>query len=570
MASNNLETLRHSTSHLLAAAVMELYPNTKLGIGPAIENGFYYDFDLPSEVLAKGGLSMEDLPAIEKKMREIATKNLEFKKEEISKEEAREIFKNQNYKLELINELPSEKVTIYKTGDFIDLCAGPHLKNSAELKYFKLLSVAGAYWRGSENNPMLQRIYGTAWKSETELKKHLQNLEEAKKRDHRKIGQELDLFSFHNESPGMVYFHPKGKIIFEKLIVLSRKMQKEDYLEVSAPNLLNVEVWKKSGHWEHYKDAMYFAGGKDEEPRYGLRPMDCPGEILIYQTKTRSYRDLPLRYSEYGTITRKELSGTLSGLFRLQQFTQDDAHIFCTEEQISNEISGLIKLIDVVYHKFDLSYKVYLSTRPNGFMGKREAWERAEEDLRQALTKNKIEYTLKEGEGAFYGPKIDFDILDAMSRAWQCATIQLDFQMPEKFNLEYTSSDGKIKRPVIIHRTILGAIERFMGILLEHFNGALPIFLAPVQVIILPVSEKVFDYSCKVYSELKEADLRVDCDMSNETLAKKIREAELQKIPYILVVGEREEKAKTVAVRKLGKKESKTLSLGKFLAKIKN
>lgn len=563
MNNEKIQTLRHSTSHLLAMAILKIYPGAKLGIGPAIDNGFYYDFLLPEP------LNPDDLPKIEEKMREIAGENLAFTKEDISKDEARKIFKDQPYKLELIDEINSPEVSIYKTGNFVDLCAGPHIENTKDIKHFKLLSIAGAYWKSSEVNDMLTRIYATAFENEKELEVYLTNLEEAKKRDHRKLGVELDLFSFHQESPGMVYFHPKGKIIYEELVKLSRELQKDSYTEVSAPNMISVEMWKKSGHWDHYKDAMYFVGNENKF-NYGLRPMDCPGEILIYQTKTRSYRELPIRYSEYGTITRKELSGTLNGLFRLQQFTQDDAHIFCTEEQIKDEISKILKLVAEAYKKFGLKYTVNLSTRPVGFMGKKETWDDAEDALIKVSTEEKLEYTLKEGEGAFYGPKIDIDVLDALGRSWQCATIQLDFQMPGNFDLEYTDNEGKVRKPVMIHRTIFGAIERFMGILLEHYAGALPFWLAPVQTIVLPISEKVLDYSCEVYAKLKKAGIRAECDMSNESLGKKIRDAEMQKIPYILIVGEKEEKEKTVSVRQLGKKENETLTLEKFVEKTKN
>lgn len=558
-----LEILRHSCAHLMAAAVQEIFPDVKFAIGPAIENGFYYDFDLPRT------LTPEDLELIEEKMCVLIKKNLLFEKTEVPIKKAIEIAESakQTYKLELLEEIPGDKVTFYKTGNFVDLCRGPHVKSTNEIKYFKLLSIAGAYWRGNENNPMLQRIYGTCWETEEDLNKYLTQLEEAKKRDHRKIGQEMDLFSFHPEAPGMVFWHPKGKVIFDKLVEFSReKSKKYGFHEILTPNILNVNVWKTSGHWDHYKDAMYFAGGIDsKEQSYGIRPMGCPGSILIYKTKTHSYKELPIRYAEFDTLVRKELSGTLQGLFRVQQLTQDDAHLFLREDQILDEITSILKLVDETYKKLELRYTVNLSTRPAGFMGKIETWDKAEEDLKVALDKAGFEYKIKEGDGAFYGPKIDIDVLDALDRAWQCSTIQLDFQMPEKFELGYIDEKGKSVRPVMIHRVILGSIERFTGILLEHTSGNLPIWLAPLQVIILPVSDKHSGYARETAIKLERTNIRVEIDDRSESVGKKIRDAELQKIPYIVVVGDKEIKNKNITVRGRNSRELKTTLVKDFI-----
>jgi len=555
-----LDVLRHSCAHLLAAAVKKLFPNAKLGMGPAIENGFYYDFELPRPLVP------EDLPVLEKIMRDLSEKNIPFEKESYSLQEAKKKLKNEPYKLELLEEMQNDKISFYKTGDFFDLCRGPHIKTTGEIKHFKLLSIAGAYWRGDSSRPMLQRIYGTCWQDENGLINYLKNLEKAKQNDHRKLGLLLDLFSFHSEAPGMVFWHPKGKIIFDKLVDFSReKSKKFGYQEISTPNILDVNVWKTSGHWDHYKEAMYFVGGIKEKLKFGLRPMGCPGAIILYKSSVRSYKDLPIRYAEFDNITRKELSGTLQGLFRLRQFTQDDAHLFVREDQISAEISLLLKLITEIYQAFGFRYKVYLSTRPTDYMGKLSTWNKAEADLKDALIKNNLDYEIKEGEGAFYGPKIDFDILDVMDRSWQCATVQLDFQMPEKFNLSYVDETGKSVRPIIIHRVILGSIERFAGILLEHTGGNLPIWLAPIQVVILSVSEKHSDYAKKILVELKKAGIRAEVDIRSESINKKIRDYELQKIPYIAVVGDKEIKNKNITIRDRSSQELKTLFVKDFI-----
>jgi len=546
-----LETLRHSCAHLMAAAVKEIFPEAKFAIGPSIENGFYYDFDLERT------LTPEDLTKIESTMQKLSKKDLPFEKSEMDRKEAikKEGKDGQKYKAELINDLPDAKVTYYQTGKFSDLCRGPHVKSTGEIKHFKLLSIAGAYWRGDERNPMLQRIYGTCWGTEEDLKKYLNQIEEARKRDHRKIGTEMDLFSFHPEAPGMVFWHPKGKIIFDKLVDFSNeKSRKFGYREILTPNILQTQIWKTSGHWDHYKEAMYFVSGitTDKKPDYGIRPMGCPGAILVYKTKAHSYKELPIRYNEFDTLIRKELSGTLHGLFRVQQLTQDDAHIFLREDQIFDEITSILKIVDETYKELELRYAINLSTRPADFMGEIATWDKAEDDLKKALEKNGFEYKIKEGDGAFYGPKIDVDVLDALDRSWQCSTIQLDFQMPEKFDLDYIDEKGKKVRPVIIHRVILGSIERFMGILLEHTAGDLPVWLAPVQAVVLPISDKHLNYAKKVAEELKE--IRVEIDERNESVGRKIRDAELQKIPYILVVGDREKKEKNITVRKRDKK----------------
>ena len=563
-----LDILRHSTAHVLAAAVLDMFPETKFGIGPTIEDGFYYDFDLPRTLIP------EDLPILEEKMRELFKQNLLFEKKEISTNKALELFKKakQDYKVELIEDLKKEgekEIRVYKTGNFVDLCRGPHIDSTGEIQSdaFKLLKIAGAYWKGSEKNKMLQRIYGTTFETKQELDNYLNRLEEAKRRDHRKIGQELALFSFHLEAPGMPFFHPKGFIIYKLLIDLWRKIQEPyNYQEVQAPNMLDVELWKQSGHYDHYKDDMFFV--KSDEKKYALRPMDCPGEILIYKTGLKSYRDLPLRFSELGVITRNERSGTLAGLFRAVQFTQDDAHIFCTEDQILEEILTVMKMIEKLYGIFGLNYKVVLSTRPENFMGDKKTWDKAEKDLAEAIKANNKGFQISEGDGAFYGPKIDFWIKDSLSRDWQCGTIQLDFQMPQKFNLEYIGEDGKAHRPVMIHRTLMGSIERFIGILTEHYAGALPTWLSPIQVWIIPIGENHINYAKEIFKKIFDAGIRTELKNDSETVSKKIREGELQKIPYLLVVGDKEIESQTVTVRQRDTKELEQMPVDEFKEKI--
>ncbi len=560
----NLETLRHSCSHVLAAAVLEVFGEVKLGIGPSTSSGFYYDFELPRT------LTDDDLPKIQEEMKKIINEDLKFVKKIISKKQAKKIFKDQPFKLELLEEIPEKRVAIYKIGDFVDLCKGPHVKSTIQLGCFKLISVAGAYWKGLSTNPMLQRIYGTCFENVKDLNKYLVNLEEAAKRDHREIGKKLDLFSFHKEAPGAAFYHPKGKIIYDKLIELSRQTAQEyGFAEVSNPNVLDLNLWKTSGHFDHYRKAMFFVSGEDEKSKYALRPMGCPGMILIYKNQTRSFRDLPFRLNEFDIIFRKELSGTLHGLFRVQQFVQDDAHIFLAPKQIEDEVKNIIKSIRQVYKVFGLDYEIHLSTRPSDFMGKEEVWDKAETALKKALDAAKIKYQADVGEGAFYGPKIDFHIKDAMDRTWQCATIQLDFVMPEKFDLEYIDSAGKAARPVMIHRVILGSIDRFLGILLEHTAGVLPLWLAPVQVKVIPVAERHNKFAEEIVKNLGSYEVKAELNSANETVSKKIRAAELEKIPYILVVGDKEKKGEKVTVRKRADNKLEKMSLGKFAKKIK-
>lgn len=570
---NELEILRHSTAHILAAAVLEMFPEAKFGTGPAIENGFYYDFDLPRTLIP------EDLPLLEEKMRAIIKANHPFERAGISTENALEKFKElgQTYKLELIDDLKkegNETVSIYHSGNFVDLCAGPHIDSTGEIdaQAFALTKISGAYWKADENNPQMQRIYGVVFSNKKELRQYFQMVAEAEKRDHRKIGKDLDLFSFHPEAPGMPFFHPRGMVIYNELKKFWLDTQKEfGYDMISGPSMLDVAIWKKSGHWDHYKDDMYFVSTGEDGKQFGLRPMDCPGAILIYNNSMKSYRYLPIRYAEPGLITRKEKSGQLGGLLRVQQFTQDDAHIFISEEQIKEEIKNVIALIEKIYKPFGLEYKAFLSTRPDDFMGEISVWEKAEDDLREVLQEvYGDDYGMKEKDGAFYGPKIDFQLKDAIGRTWQCATIQLDFQMPLKFDCTYIDSDGKEKNPVIIHRTIMGSFERFMGILIEHFAGAFPLWLSPVQVAIIPVSEKFSEYAQKVNSLLLASDIRSSISDESETLGKRISLAEKQKTPYMIVVGEKEVAEKTVTIRMRGEKKQETMDVGNFAEMLKN
>ena len=548
--SKNIETIRHSLSHILAAAVLEMFPEAKLGIGPAIDNGFYYDFDLPRTLIP------EDLPIIEEKMRKIIKSDGKFEQYDEPKNEAIKFLKTakQPYKVELIEELESEKVSFYKTGDFVDLCKGPHIESISDLRTvgWKLDKIAGAYWKGSEKNKMLQRIYALAFETKDELKKFLDNREEAEKRDHRKIGAELDLFSFHEEGPGFPFWHPKGMVLWNNLLDWWRKEHTEaEYKEIKTPIILSRDLWEESGHWDHYKNNMYFT--KIDDRDFAIKPMNCPGGMLLYKEKIHSYREFPLKIAEIGLVHRHELAGVLHGLMRVRAFHQDDAHIFCTEDQIESEVNRIIDLIDKMYSRLNLKYHLELSTRPkNGSIGSDKDWERAEKALKSALEKRKTEYKLNPGDGAFYGPKIDFHIEDAIGRTWQTGTIQLDFAMPERFNLEYISENGKQERPVMLHRVIFGSIERFIGILTEHFAGAFPIWLAPVQAIVLPISDKHIEYAKKIFEELLAAGIRIEFDQRNETIGRKIREAEIQKIPYMLIVGDKEIESNKIATRKYG------------------
>jgi threonyl-tRNA synthetase len=535
----------HSTSHIMAQAVKRLFPEAKLGVGPAIEEGFYYDFDLPRT------LSEEDLPWIEEEMRRIIEEDIPFRRREVSKDEAREIFaaRGEKYKLEILDEIEDDTVSIYEQGEFIDLCRGPHVPSTSYVRAFKLLSVSGAHWRGKEGNPMLQRIYGISFDSEEKLKAYLERLEEAKRRDHRRLGRDLDLFSLHEEGPGFPFFHPRGMVVINTLLDLWRKEhRKRGYQEIRTPIILERSLWERSGHWDHYRENMYFTTIDNRE--FAIKPMNCPGGILVFQSRLRSYRELPLRMAELGIVHRHELSGVLHGLMRVRAFTQDDAHIYMEPHQVKQEIIGVIDLALYFYRLFRFEYEVELSTRPEKSIGSDEMWEMATSALREALEEVGIPYTVNEGEGAFYGPKIDFHLRDCLGRRWQCGTIQLDFAMPEKFDLVYIGADGERHRPVMLHRTILGSIERFLGILIEHFAGAFPVWLSPVQVTVLPVAERHIPYAREVADLLAQRDIRVECDEENATLGAKIRKAELGKVPYILVVGDREVEHRTVSVRR--------------------
>ncbi len=535
----------HSSSHVMAQAVKRLFPETKLAIGPAIDEGFYYDFDRDES------FTPSDLEKIEQEMAKIIAEDYAFCRKNVSKEEAIEELNkiNEPYKVELVEALPEgAPISFYQQGEFKDLCAGPHIPSTGRIKAFKLTSLAGAYWRGDEHNKMLQRIYGISFPKKSMLDEYLTRIEEAKKRDHRKLGKELDLFSIHEEGPGFPFFHPKGMVIWNLLTDFWRKEHsKRGYQEIKTPIILNEELWRRSGHWDHYKENMYFT--KIDGMNYAVKPMNCPGGILMYKTDSRSYRDLPIRLGELGLVHRHELSGVLHGLMRVRCFTQDDAHIFMMPSQIEDEIIGVIDLVDYFYQIFGFEYNVELSTRPENSMGSDELWEQATAALQGALDKKGMPYKINEGDGAFYGPKIDFHLKDSLGRTWQCGTIQLDFQMPERFDLSYIGADGEKHRPVMIHRVIFGSIERFIGILIEHYAGAFPVWLAPVQARILPISEKHMDYAYKVKKQLDEAGIRVEVDERNEKIGYKVRDAQMKKIPYMLIVGDKEANENTISVR---------------------
>lgn len=536
-----LEVFRHSTSHLLAHAVVELFPDAKPTIGPTVDEGFYYDFELEHH------FTPEDLSKIEQRMHEIAKKDYKVERIELSLSEAKKIFKNNPYKIELIEEF-KEPTSAYRQGNFIDLCRGPHLPNTGKLKAFKLTKIAAAYWRGNAKNRQLQRVYGISFPEKSQLEEHIKSLEEAEKRDHRKIGRQLDLFSVHEEGPGFVFFHPKGMTIINELMDFSRKLhEKNGYKEIKTPIILNRKLWEQSGHWEHFRENMYFItiDGQD----FAVKPMNCPGSILVYKEAFHSYKELPLRLAEYGLVHRHELSGVLSGLFRVRSFTQDDAHIYAMPSQIKEEVSRVIELADYVYRIFGFGYHVELSTKPEKAMGSDEIWQIAEQSLKDALKAKALDFKINEGAGAFYGPKIDFHIKDCIGRTWQCATVQVDFQMPEKFSLHYIGEDNAKHRPVIVHRVIYGSIERFLGILIEHFAGKFPLWLAPVQIKILTVADRFDAYANKIKEEFEKNNARAEIDSRTESVGYKVREAQLQKIPLILTVGEKEEKNGTVAVR---------------------
>ncbi|MFH1395413.1 MAG: threonine--tRNA ligase [Candidatus Omnitrophota bacterium] len=555
---NTLQKLRHSAAHVMADAVKCLYPGVKFGIGPAIETGFYYDFDFTGcEQKGKADkqsafLTPEDLPKIEKEMKRIISENLDFKCEEISKKEAEKIFKSvgEIYKVELLSELEDNKVTLYRHGSFFDLCKGPHLAKTGEIGAFKLLSLAGAYWRGNEKNPMLQRIYGTAFKDKQSLDEFLKLREEAQKRDHRKLGKELDLFSFNElVGAGLVLYHPKGAILRQVIAdYITKRHLEKGYQLISSPHILKSDIWIQSGHYEYYKENMYVFESENQE--YAVKPMNCPGHILVYASRIRSYKEFPIRYFELGNVYRHEKSGVLHGLLRVRGFTQDDAHIFCLRNQVEEEV---IKVIDFVEETlkvfgFDKS-EVELSTRPEKYIGTEKDWNDATSALKNALEKKKIKYEINEGDGAFYGPKIDIKLKDALGRAWQCATVQCDFALPERFDLKYTDQDGKENRPIVLHRVILGSLERFIGALVEHYGGDFPLWLAPIQVKIVPISEDHVDYGGKIEKLLQEQGFRVEIDSRDEKMQKKIRDAEISKIPYVIVVGKKEKDANTAALR---------------------
>lgn len=555
--------LRHTASHILAQAVKRLYKdeNVQLAIGPAIENGFYYDIDMEKR------LTDEDLKEIEKEMHKIVKENLKLERKLVSRQEALDMFTKagENYKVELINDLPEDaEISLYVQGEFTDLCAGPHVVSTGKVKALKLQSVAGAYWRGSEKNKMLQRIYGTAFEKKDDLDAYLKMLEEAAKRDHRKLGKELDLFSIHEEGPGFPFFHPNGMIVRNELINYWREVHRRyGYQEISTPMILNRELWERSGHWAHYKENMYFTQIDGED--YAIKPMNCPGGMLVYKTQQHSYRDLPLRAGELGLVHRHELSGALHGLFRVRNFTQDDAHIFMMPNQIEEEIQNVINLFDEVYSTFGLTYHAELSTRPEDSMGSDEMWELATNGLRNALEHRGLDYVVNEGDGAFYGPKIDFHLKDSIGRTWQCGTIQLDMQLPEKFDLTYIGEDGQKHRPVMIHRVVYGSIERFIGILIENYAGAFPTWLAPVQAKILPITDKHMDYAFELKKKMFDLGLRVEVDDRNEKVGYKMREAQVKKIPYMLVVGDQEMESDTVNMRRHGEKETTTMTVDEFI-----
>ncbi|WP_028612822.1 threonine--tRNA ligase [Paenibacillus harenae] len=545
-----LEICRHSTAHVMAQAIKRIYGSkaVKLGIGPVIEDGFYYD------IAVEKPLSSDDLAAIEAEMQRIIQEDLQISRREVSREEANVRFgqMEEPLKLELIRDLPEDVViTLYEQGEFVDLCRGPHLPSTGRIKAFKLLHVAGAYWRGDSNNQMLQRVYGTAFPRKPQLDEHLQLLEEAKKRDHRKLGKELGLFMFSEEAPGMPFYLPKGMTVRTELEEFARELLRQgDYEEVRTPFMMNNRMWEQSGHWDHYKENMYFTNV--DETKYALKPMNCPGHMLIFKNSRRSYRELPLRLAEFGQVHRHEYSGALNGMMRVRTFCQDDAHLFVRPDQIEDEIGRAISMIDHMYNVFGFAYKVELSTRPDDSMGSQELWDQAEQSLKNVLEDRGIAYRLNEGDGAFYGPKIDFHILDALKRSWQCGTIQLDFQMPEKFELSYIGEDNQKHRPVVIHRAVYGSIDRFVGILTEHYSGAFPLWLSPVQVKLLPVSDKYADYAYEVRRSLAAAGIRAEADDRSEKLGYKIREAGLEKVPYTIVLGENELQQSTVSLRQRG------------------
>ena len=558
------DTLRHTASHVMAQAIQHLFPGVKFAIGPSIENGFYYDLDTEHR------FTQEDFPAIEAEMAKIVKENLPLTKEVVSREDALKLFKEagQDYKVELIQDLPEDaEISLYRQGDFVDLCAGPHTASTGAVKAFKLQTVAGAYWRGDEHNKMLQRIYGTAFEKKSDLDDYLHMLEEAEKRNHRKLGKQLDLFSFHEEGPGFPFFHAKGMVLRKTLLKLWYELHDEaEYDEISTPTILSRHLWEQSGHWDHYRENMYFTT-IDDEP-YAIKPMNCPGGILVYKSNVHSYRDFPMRMAELGLVHRHELHGALHGLFRVRCFTQDDAHIFMLPSQMKQEISGVMDLIDKAYKIFGLDYHVELSTRPEDSMGSDEIWDLATKTLREVIEEKGVPFQINEGDGAFYGPKLDFHVKDSIGRTWQCGTIQLDMLMPERFDMTYIGEDGQKHRPVMVHRTVFGSVERFLGILIENYNGAFPVWLAPVQVKLLPISDKHLAYAKELRKKFKKMGIRVEVDESNEKIGYKIRKAQMEKVPYMAVIGDKEMENNTLSIRDRAKGDIGTQPVDDFIAHV--
>ena len=559
------DTLRHTASHVMAQAIQHLFPGVKFAIGPSIENGFYYDLDTEHR------FTQEDFPAIEAEMAKIVKENLPLTKEVVSREDALKLFKEagQDYKVELIQDLPEDaEISLYRQGDFVDLCAGPHTASTGAVKAFKLQTVAGAYWRGDEHNKMLQRIYGTAFEKKSDLDDYLYMLEEAEKRDHRKLGKQLDLFSFHEEGPGFPFFHAKGMVLRKTLLKLWYELHDEaEYDEISTPTILSRHLWEQSGHWDHYHENMYFTT-IDDEP-YAIKPMNCPGGILVYKSNVHSYRDFPMRMAELGLVHRHELHGALHGLFRVRCFTQDDAHIFMLPSQMKQEISGVMDLIDKAYKIFGLDYHVELSTRPEDSMGSDEIWDLATKTLREVIEEKGVPFQINEGDGAFYGPKLDFHVKDSIGRTWQCGTIQLDMLMPERFDMTYIGEDGQKHRPVMVHRTVFGSVERFLGILIENYNGAFPVWLAPVQVKFLPISDKHLAYAKELRKKFKKMGIRVEVDESNEKIGYKIRKAQMEKVPYMAVIGDKEMESNTLSIRDRSKGDIGAQPVDDFIAHVR-
>ncbi len=561
-SKEGIEVIRHSTAHLLAQAVKRLYPHARFGVGPVIENGFYYDIDIADT------LTPSDLQQIEKTMKQIVRENVQIKRREVSRNEAKKLFAHDALKLELLESIPAdETVTIYEQGEFYDLCRGSHVPSTGKLQHFQLMHVSGAYWRGDSNNQMLQRIYGVAFATKEELQKYFVFLEEAEKRNHRKLGKELSLFMFSEEAPGMPFYLANGQILRNELESYLRNLQaKYDYQEVRTPLMMNQRLWEQSGHWDHYKDNMYFT--QVDNQSFALKPMNCPGHMLIFKNNLHSYRDLPIRMAEFGQVHRHEFSGALNGLLRVRSFCQDDAHIFATPQQIEDEIALALNIIDEVYDVFGFQYTVELSTRPDDYMGELALWDQAEEALENVLLNLGIDYTINEGDGAFYGPKIDIHIKDAIQRSHQCATVQLDFQLPEKFDLTYINEHNEKVRPIVIHRAVFGSIDRFLGILIEHFGGAFPIWLAPQQVQVIAVADAHQDYAMQVVKALQHEQIRVQIDDRQEKLGKKIREAQLHKIPYIIVIGDRETANQNISVRRHGQQASVEYTVSQLMKEL--